>query len=63
MDSPYTRFLYIQEKFLLYADALSQYYRLGREDQKIITPYIENLKKAWQADFHAFKMHKKIAGK
>lgn len=55
MDSPFINFQVILDKYLLYAEARSQYNRLEMDDQKIIGPYLESLKKAWQEELQGFK--------
>ncbi len=41
---------------MLYSEAMSEYYRLEEEDQKIIEPYITRLKKLWQEELQHIKL-------
>lgn len=44
-------FLPVFHKYLIYAEAFSQYNRLNEEDdKKIIKPYIDRLKQQWQEE-------------
>jgi len=48
-------FIAVFDKYIVYSEAISQYYALEEEDQKIIEPYIRRLKESWQDELKQVK--------
>lgn len=56
MATETTSFITVLNKYILYSEALSQYHKLDEEDQKIVAPYIQQLKQRWQEELHLVQL-------